>query len=133
MMTGYLLGLVTGIFVGCAGKYFADKYTDKRRGKEKRIAVDSDLQYATARMPELIAEMKADLKDHPLCREFILISKRWSYNHDPNKVVLSYFFEDHENLAEKVGVLENLGFVTDIAFNDVKRYSMSEHFAGLLS
>ncbi len=131
-MTKYLAGILTGIFIACAGKYLADKYTDKRRGMEKKRAGDSDLQYVTDKMPELIAEMRDDLTTNPLCREFILFSKRGSYNHNPNKKILSYFFEDHDNLREKVGILENLGFVDDITFNDTHRYCMSEHFAELL-
>lgn len=132
-MTNYLLGVLTGIFVGCAGKYFADKYTDKRRSKEKRRAFDSEFESVAERMPELIAEMTTDLGKYPLCREFILMSKSWCYNDDPNKRVLRYYFEDHDGLPEKVAILENLGFVDDITFNEVQRYMISEHFADLLA
>ena len=132
-MIQYLAGILTGIYIACAGKYQADKYTDKRRSKEQSHALDADFQSAAKRMPELIAEMRADLKAHPLCREFILLSKKWCYGHDPNKRVFSYFFEDHDDLTEKVGVLENVGFVDDIAFNDTQRYNMSEHFVDLLT
>lgn len=132
LMTSYLAGLLTGILVASAGGYFANKYTDERRGKEKKRAVDSDLQYATEKMPELIAEMRDDLAKYPLCREFIILSKKWSYNADPNKVILSYYFEEHDSLTEKVEVLKKLGFIDDITFNKKKRYSMKEKFVILL-
>ena len=104
-MTNYLLGLLTGIVVGCAEKYLADKYTDKRRDKEKKRAVDSDFQSATEKMPELIGQMRHDLRENPLCREFIIASKKWCYNSDPNRNILSYYFENHDGLNEKVAVL----------------------------
>ena len=128
-----MAGVLTGIFIACAGKYLADKYTDKRRSREKARVIDTEFRSVAERMPELIAEMKADLEEHPLCREFVLLSKKWCYNSDPNEVVLSYYFEEHENLIEKVGLLENLGFVEDIAINYVRRYVMSERFAGLVA
>lgn len=131
-VTETLATLLIGIFIGCAGKYFADKYTDKRRGREKKQAVSSDLQYVTERMPELIGKMQADLKAHPLCREFILLSKRSIYRDNPNKKVLRYYFEDHDDLAATIDILENLGFVDNITFNNTQRYCVREHFADLL-
>ncbi len=132
-MTERLVTLLIGIFIGCAGKYLADKYTDKRRSKEEKKAVDSNLEYATDRMPDLISEMRTDLRKQPLSREVIILSKTAIYNPDPNKSLLVYYFEDHDNLTEKLGILENLGFVEDITWNNTQRYSMSEHFAELLT
>ena len=34
---------------------------------------------------------------------------------------LSYYYEDHEDLADKVGLLVNEGVVTDITYNMVDR------------
>jgi hypothetical protein len=31
-------------------------------------------------VPDLLAEMRADLAEHPLCREFILLQKDWVYH-----------------------------------------------------
>ena len=39
---------------------------------------------------------------------------------------LSYYYEDHKDLADKVGLLVNEGGVTDITYNSVDRYMMSE-------
>ena len=76
-------------------------------------------------MPELFAEMRADLKSFPMKREFILMPKLAVYNAGRKKP-LSYHYEDHEDLADQVGLLVNEGVVTDITYNNVDRYVMSE-------
>ena len=76
-------------------------------------------------MPEFFAEMRADLKSFPMKREFILMPKLSMYNAG-RKEPLSYHYEDHEDLADKVGLLVNEGVVTDITYNNVDRYVMSE-------
>ena len=76
-------------------------------------------------MPELFAEMRADLKSFPMKREFILLPKSSVYNAGW-KQPLSYHYEDHEDLADTVGLLVNEGVVTDITYNNVDRYVMSE-------
>ena len=61
-------------------------------------------------------------------REFILIPKTATYNAGRQELLkpLSYYYEDHEDLADKVGLLVNEGVVTDITYNRVDRYMMSE-------
>ena len=76
-------------------------------------------------MPEFFAEMRADLKSFPMKREFILMPKLAMYTAG-QKEPLSYHYEDHEDLADKVGLLVNEGVVTDITYNNVDRYVMSE-------
>ena len=76
-------------------------------------------------MPELFAEMQADLKAFPMKREFIVVPKLAMYI-TGQKPPLSYHYEDHEDLADKVGLLVNEGVVTDITYNNVDRYVMSE-------
>lgn len=81
-------------------------------------------------MPDLLAEMRADLAEHPLRREFILLQKDWIYN--SRDVTLTYYFEDHPELANKIRILENHSLVRDIKHNDVSRYVISERLAGYL-
>ena len=76
-------------------------------------------------MPDLFAEMRADLKSSPLKREFILMPKRAHYNAG-RKRPLAYYYEEHKDLEDKVGLLVNEGAVTDITYNSVDRYVMSE-------
>ena len=76
-------------------------------------------------MPALFAEMRSNLKSFPMKREFILMPKTATYNAG-RRTPLSYYYEDHEDLADKVDLLVNEGVVTDITYNSVDRYKMSE-------
>lgn len=73
-------------------------------GWEKRF------RRVNASMPELIAEMRADLTGEggEFVREFLVASKRWVLN---TGLCFVYKFEDHDNLEGKIHVLENLGFI----------------------
>lgn len=82
-------------------------------------------------MPKLIAEMREDLCEHPFTREFIIFSKKWTYNGSGN-VIFTYFFEDHDHLQGKMTMCENYGAVVNISFNDVERYEFTEDFVEFL-
>ena len=85
------------------------------------------------KLPELFAEMRADLETSPFTHEIILIGKKWIYNHDPSKPVFMYYFEDHQNLTGKLSILQNHGLVQDIKFNDVDRFIFTEEFVNYLT
>jgi hypothetical protein len=95
-------------------------------------ARDADLLKVDRLMPDLLAEMRKDLSENPLCREFILISKRLTFVHPNDRLILTYFTEDIPNLLEKVRILENYGLVSDIRRNNVPRYAISEKLAEYL-
>ena len=83
-------------------------------------------------MPDLLADMRADLQDHPLKREFVLLRKGALYNAGSKKP-LAYYYDDHPDLDDKIGVLVNEGAVIDITYNRVDRYIISESLADYLS
>ena len=83
-------------------------------------------------MPDLFVELRSDLAEHPLKREFILMPKGALYNAG-SKEPLVYHYEDHPDLDDKVGVLVNEGAVADITYNSVDRYVISESLAAYLS
>lgn len=83
------------------------------------------------KMPALVAEMRADLKEHPFTREFIIMSKKWSYN-GSGEMIFSYFFEDHEHLRGKMKICENYGAIVETTFNNVERFEFTEDFADYL-
>jgi hypothetical protein len=82
-------------------------------------------------MPYLVAEMRDDLANYPLRREFVLLKKCWSYWANVNE--LMYYFDDHPDLKSKIRVLQNLDLVYDITFNEVDRYTINEEFADYLT
>ena len=79
-------------------------------------------------MPDLIKEMKDDLKKNPLFREFALLKRSWVYNGN----TLCYYYEDHEDLDIKIKALEVAGLINDITWNNTKRYEFTEDFVDLL-
>ena len=92
---------------------------------DRKSSGESFFRRIESLMPELFAEMRANLRSFPMKREFIVMPKFAMYNAG-QKQPLSYHYEDHEDLADKVGLLVNEGVVTDITYNSVDRYVMSE-------
>jgi hypothetical protein len=82
-------------------------------------------------MPALIAEIRADLSENPLRREFVVLKKAWSYWAKGNELV--YFYDDHEELDSKLQVLAGLGLIREITYNDVNRFLLVEDFVECLS
>ena len=93
--------------------------------RDRRNEDSKTLQRLESLMPELFEEMRDDLRSTPLRREFILMRKGAAYV-GGKKEILAYYFECHEDLAEKVGLLVNEGLVTDITYNRTDRYVFSE-------
>ena len=81
-------------------------------------------------MPDLVAEMRGDLRDNPLRREFVVLKKAWSYWAKGNE--LFYYYDDHADLDSKLQVLQSLGFVRDITYNNTKRFIFADHFVDWL-
>jgi hypothetical protein len=84
-------------------------------------------------IPELLAEMKKDLREYPVAREFILMPKGAVYNEDKNNLILQYFFEDHSWLRSKLRILENHGLIYEITYNNTLRFVISEELAAYLT
>ena len=82
-------------------------------------------------MPELVREMRDDLKKHPTVREFILMERNWSYN-GSGKQIFSYFFDEHDDLKGKCDVLCNLWLIYETTFNNVDRFNFEEEFVDYL-
>jgi hypothetical protein len=92
---------------------------------------DSHFKKVEKLVPELLNEMKKDLLDFPLRREFILLSKSWAYNGSGD--ILVYYFDDHPDLKNKIRILQNNGLIDEITYNTVDRYIITEAFAEYLS
>ena len=82
-------------------------------------------------MRGLLMEMRTDLAERPLSREFVMLKRAWSYWAKGNE--LAYFFDDHPDLENKVRILENLGLVQDITYNNVKRFVFTEELVDYLT
>ncbi|KQO76346.1 hypothetical protein ASF20_13410 [Methylobacterium sp. Leaf88] len=82
-------------------------------------------------MPELIGEMRSDIRSKPFTREIIALSRRVSYNPGPIPF-FSYFHEDHDELFAKLHICEHYGAIYDVRRNDVPRWNFDEDFAEYL-
>jgi len=98
---------------------------------ERGITIQVDQRFSRAErdMPQLLAEMRADLKKSPLARRFGCMKKVWSVRTD----ALRYFYDDHPNLDDKIRILESLGLVSDVTRGtDIRYYLITEPFADYL-
>jgi len=84
-------------------------------------------------MPELLEEMKKDLRESPVAREFILMRKGADDRGDENNFILQYFFEDHDWLRSKLRILENHALIYEITYNNTLRFVISEELATYLT
>jgi hypothetical protein len=81
--------------------------------------------------PRLLAEMREDLSQKPLVREFILLSKRVMYNPGPTPFFV-YYYDDHEYLPSLMTIMVHAGAIYDVTFNSVPRYNFTEEFVSYL-
>jgi hypothetical protein len=81
-------------------------------------------------MPALLDEMRKDLAALPLRREIVLLKRSWIYMAKGNELV--YYLDDHDELLSAMQVLGNHGLVSDITYNEVGRFLMSEELARYL-
>jgi hypothetical protein len=96
------------------------------------IVVSRSFQKLEGKMPSLVAEMRDDIASAPFIREFIIGSKKWSYNGDPQNPIFSYFFEDHDNLKPMLKVMQNHYAIIDTTHNNTDRFEFTEDFAEYL-
>ncbi|NMG11908.1 ATP-binding protein [Brasilonema sp. UFV-L1] len=84
-------------------------------------------------IPELLADMRNDLREYPFAREFIIMPKGAIYNGDPSNLILEYYFEDHPWLRSKLRILENHALIYEITYNNTPRFVISEELAAYLT
>jgi hypothetical protein len=60
-------------------------------------------------MPDLLEEIRKDLKDRPLFRKFVPLKKIWNYWSSGDEFM--YFYEDLPDLDNKLLILENYNLI----------------------
>jgi hypothetical protein len=130
----HFVAFVVGVGTGALGVYFASKYTDKRRDKERAKSAHARFAQVCGQLPKLIEEMRSDVKgeSNGYVREFFIISsRRIVFNYGDTKR-FSYFAEDHEDLKNQIQIVESYGYVTLMREGDCPMYRMTEEFVGRL-
>jgi len=125
-----LITFLVGVATGAAGKYFADKYTDKRRAKEFNAALRQLFQDVSSMMPELIKEMQEDLSkpEYKVIREFVILPNKRVTFVSGGKKFINYFEEEHQDLMHKIKLLEHCRFIDDTTETNTPKYRMTEDF-----
>ena len=84
-----------------------------------------------ALMPALFAEMKADLNQEPLVREFVISpNKNVMFGHTKRR--FTYYENEHEDLRNKVDLLEQHALVIDVTIGKAPIYRMAEELVAWL-
>jgi hypothetical protein len=96
------------------------------------IVASRSFQKLEDKMPSLVTEMRNDIGSAPFIREFIIYSKKSSYNGDPKNPIFSYHFEDHGDLKPMLKVMQNYGAIIETSHNNVDRFEFTEEFAEYL-
>ena len=82
--------------------------------------------------PALLLEIRADLKSNPLTRQIIVLpNRRVMYNFGSTQC-FAYFLDDHPNIMSVLTIMEHVGAIYDVAFNNVPRYNLTEEFVSYL-
>lgn len=96
------------------------------------IVVSRSFQKLEDKMPGLMAEMRKDIGNAPFVREFIILSKKWSYNGDPKNPIFTYYFEDHDDLKPMLKVMLSYSAIIETTHNNTDRFEFTEDFAEYL-
>lgn len=99
------------------------------RGLE--IAPKRSFDLLENKLPDLLSEMRADLRGSPFTREFIALSKRWSYS-GQERPFFMYYYEEHSDLLAKLQVCERYFAIRETTHNNVFRYEFEEDFVEYL-
>ena len=101
--------IIIGILIGVLGKYFADKFTDIRHKKEENCQDINLFNNLNKKLPDLFEEIKKDLIKNINTRDFVILNKNLLYN--TTKDTFAYYFEEHNELLNKIKLMEDYGFV----------------------
>ena len=129
----YVLTVLSGALAGAAAGYFSSKYTDKRRRNEAKQDLKKSFENISKTMPELIKEMKNDVgnPEFTLARELVILqNKNVQFNN--TKRMFIYYEEEHNELVNKIKILEEHGFIRQTDFTNIPIYRFSEDFRELL-
>jgi hypothetical protein len=122
-----------GTFVGAAGKYVADRFTDQRHRKEARATESKRLAQLKKIMPKLLAEMRADLIKNRArhVREFVVLSNPGvTFNHAQSR--FEYFETVHQNVRNYVSTLLAEKYIEVVKDGQCPIYRFTEAFVSQL-
>lgn len=122
-----------GAFVGAAGQYLADRFTDQRRKQQFNSDAKKQFLELKADMSKLFSEMRLDLvnDESKSTREFVITPSK-NVNFNGRKLRFFYYENEHAYVQLQVDRLLNLGYLEDVTTGSASIYRMQEHFVLLL-
>lgn len=128
-----LIGFLIGTATGAAGQYFADKYTDQRREKQRDRNEARLWQDIEQRFPAVIAEMRSDFSSDENRHVRVFFVKESSTNLGfVSEPCFEYHTDKHLNLRAAVLHLEQHGFIADITPGNCPMYRVHEKLVDAL-
>jgi hypothetical protein len=102
------------------------------RALERRTSsygeIEGVLLEAERLMPDLVAEIRSDVREPALIREFVVLPNRRVIFNTGGKDRWALFEDDHENLQAKMDWLEEMGLVTNVTPRDTPIYRVTNDF-----
>ena len=127
-MASHSITFLSGVFVGAAGKYLGDLFTDQRYRQEEARKVRDLFQEVVTSMPDLLHEMRSDLLEpgHQHVREFFVMPEHAQLMTGGKAFV--YRQDDKNDYLAKTRILEGFGYVVDITPANAPMFRMTESF-----
>ena len=129
----HLVTFLGGTLVGCAGQYFADRFTDQRRNQESEFASKKQFLDLKSIMSELFAEIRSDLLSDPShsVRQFVIVpNDRMTFNTDKHTFI--YYENIHPYIRAQSDRLMQAGYLEETATGAAPIYILQERFVVLL-
>jgi hypothetical protein len=133
MYLSNIISFVSGLLIGILGTYCGNRLLDKRRKKDSKIEKKYLFNDISRKMPELLKEMKDDFKDSDISfvREFYVLQTKGVKINTSEKYI-AYYEDEHENLKNKISLLESASYVYNISEGQTLKYQITEEFNELL-
>ena len=129
-IAAFLLGVVTT----AAGKYIADKYTDRRRLREDEKRKKKLLKDLQEVMPDLIEIFQGWLKtDSGLVREFFFLPNKGVMLGGSSKARFILYESEQLDSQGKIDLLLEKGLLSDVTESNAPIFRITDDFASLLA
>jgi hypothetical protein len=127
------VGVVLGYLFAVIKPVVSDWITDHRRACAMREAARKQFDATRQLMPDLIHDLRQELKKTPLVRDIVVVRNR-EYYVDRSTTAFIYFEDDYPNVRQQALMLANAGYqqIVDSAGSSPK-YRMTETFVTFVS
>ena len=132
-MTDIMVGFLLGAITAGAGGYIATKCTDQRRTQEQLDKEKNKFQEVARLMPEIVRDLGSLLsKPGTLLVRKIVVLANSRVVFTPSETCFYLMGDQYKDLAGKISILENTGYIVAISKDGAEIYRMTEEFVKLV-